>query len=235
MTRSKYINTFDTTAEYNNYIESALPAFPNVGYDKEADKVNIRRQPPNDYQIWGTTTATENFNVGLNYKNVEITVDRIVGEFYLKGWTNKLTALAKGFNGAPITSFKKLSIDTTNVTSLSDSYSGGFFENCSSLTTVNLNGHTFEKVTKAVKLFNNCRSLKTIYLQDADFSNVTNKSSMFYGCDSLTDVYINVEGTLMKLTNNLTSQGNDYIPSTATIHYNDVDYKWTGSAWTQQS
>ena len=52
MARSKYINTFDTTAEYNNYIESALPSFPNVGYDKESDKVNIVRTSPNDHLLY---------------------------------------------------------------------------------------------------------------------------------------------------------------------------------------
>ena len=53
MARSKYINTFDTTTEYNNYIESALPSFPNVGYDKEADKVNIVRTSPNSHVLYG--------------------------------------------------------------------------------------------------------------------------------------------------------------------------------------
>ena len=53
MARSKFINTFDTTAEYNNYIESALPSFPNVGYDKEADKVNIVRTSSNNHVLYG--------------------------------------------------------------------------------------------------------------------------------------------------------------------------------------
>ena len=60
-------------------------------------------------------------------------------------------------------------------------------------------------------------------------------SYMFQGCSSLKDVYITVESTLNKLTNNLTSQGNNYVPSSATIHYNGVDYKWQNSRWTPQS
>lgn len=264
MARSKYINTFNTTAEYNNYIESALPAFPNVGYDKEADKVNIRRQSPNDYQIWGTTTATENFNIKLNNKNVEVTVDRYLGEFYLTGWNGTLTSLAYFINGnKEITSIKKIAINTSNVTSMSDGGSGGSFQDCSNLQYINFGGCDLSKVTSFSLCFagqtmnlqeldlsetnisTSCtdvhyfiygqRQLKSLNLNNCDFSNVTNQSSMFYGCDSLTDVYINIEGTLMKLTNNLTSQGSNYIPSSATIHYNGTDYKWTGSAWTPQS
>ena len=68
-----------------------------------------------------------------------------------------------------------------------------------------------------------------------DTSNVTDTGQMFYECRSLTDVYITVEATLNKLTNNLTSQGNNYIPSSATIHYNGVDYKWQNGAWTPQN
>ena len=58
---------------------------------------------------------------------------------------------------------------------------------------------------------------------------------MFSSCSSLKDVYITVEVTLNKLTNNLTSQGSNYIPSSATIHYNGTDYKWQNGAWTPQS
>ena len=80
-----------------------------------------------------------------------------------------------------------------------------------------------------------CSSLTTLDLSNWDISNVTSMSDMFISCSSLTDVYITVEATLNKLTNNLTSQGGKYIPSSATIHYNGTDYKWQNNRWTPQS
>lgn len=231
MSRSKYINTFNTTAEYDNYIESAVPEFPNVGYDKQAGVVNIRRQSPNNYQIWGTTTATSNFNIKLNGNNVEVTVDTLTGEFYLQGWTGTLTSFSFQ-NNTNITSIKKFDIDTSNVSNLS--YSFGSVTN---ITYISLQGCDTNNVTDISSMFRQCSNLKTLDLSGCDFSNVTNQTSMFIfvGSTTFTDVYITVEATLMKLTNNLSSQGTNYIPSSATIHYNDVDYVWSGSAWTIQS
>ena len=202
MKRNKYIISFDTTAEYDNYIESDFPEFPNVGLTKDDGELHYRIQSPNDYQIWGTTTATENFNIKLNDIPVEVTVNRDLGEFYLTGWTGTLTSLQSCFqNITHITSIKKFALDTSNV--------GNF-----------------------MTMFMYCQSLKEIHLEGCDFSNITGKDFAFSITPSLTDVYITVEATLMKLTNNLASQGKDYIPSSATIHYNDVDYKWQNNAWT---
>jgi hypothetical protein len=204
MKRNKYINSFDTTAEYDNYIESAFPEFPNVSLTKDNGELHYRRQSPNDYQIWGTTTATENFNIMLNDRYVEVTVDRDLGEFYLTGWTGTLTSLQSCFKDIThITSIKKFALDTSNV--------GNF-----------------------TTMFMSCRSLKEIHFEECDFSNAYG-SFVFAITPSLTDVYITVEATLMKLTNNLASQGDVYIPSSATIHYNGTDYKWQNNAWTPQS
>ena len=180
MARSKYINTFDTTAEYNNYIESAFPSFPNVGYDKEADKVNIVRTSPNAHVWYGEVVdpAQALPTISLNGTTNTPTLDTLTNTFYLDTWSN----------AAP--------------TSIS---------------------------------FGNKSNIKTIKKMQINTSNVTSMNSMFMSCSSLTDVYITVEATLNKLTNNLTSKGGDYIPSSATIHYNGTDYKWTGSAWTPQS
>ena len=259
MSKSKYINTFNTTAEYDAYIESAYPEFPNVGYDKQTGKVNIRRTSPNNYQIWGTTTATSNFNIKLNNTNVEVTVDPDLGEFYLTGWTGTLTSIKQCFqNNTNITSIKKFALDTShitgdgctticygcsNLTFLDTSFIlnntitniAQNFNGCGSLTSLDLSSWDTKNVTTIMNIFNNCRSLTSLNLNGCDFSNVTTQSSAFTNCSSLTDVYITVEATLMKLTNNLTSQGGNYIPSTATIHYNGIDYTWQSNAWTPQS
>lgn len=246
MSRSKYINTFETTAEYDNYIESAYPEFPNVGYDKQAGVVNIRRQSPNDYQIWGTTTATENFNIKLNNTNVEVTVDPVLGEFYLTGWTGTLTRLYQCFaQNDTITSIKKFALDTSNVTTFE-----GFLQDSSinNFSFINLNN--ILSTSSLANFFRNCSNITYIDFYDLDLSNNDVSAMFYYNNDtsfpSTLDIYIQNENTLNKLTNNLTKAnkygyGTDtrYIPSIATIHYNNgtgnVDYKWQNDKWTPQS
>ena len=250
MARSKYINTFDTTAEYNNYIESALPSFPNVGYDKEADKVNIVRTSPNDHVLYGEVVdpAQPLPTISLNGTVNTPTFDELTNTFYLDSWSNAAPTSISFNNKGNIKSIKKLKdLDTSNVNSM---YS--MFENCSSLTSLDLSNFNTSNVTNMYSLFYGCSLLTSLDLSSFDTSNVTNMrymfgscsaltslnlsnwntsnvtdmTSMFAGCSKLKDVYITVEATLNKLTNNLTSQGQNYIPSSATIHYNGVDYKW---------
>ena len=257
MARSKYINTFDTTAEYNNYIESALPAFPNVVYDKEADKVNIVRTSPNDHVLYGEVVdpAQEIPNIYLdNIKNTP-TLDTLTNMFYLDSWSNA-SPERMFFDSINIKSIKKFNIDTSNMTSMYQKFQSfssltsvdlsnfntsnvnnmqNMFYGCSSLTSLDLSSFNTSKVTNMSNMFYGCSSLTSLDLSNFNTSNVTSMYAMFYDCQSLKDVYITVESTLNTLTNNLTSQGYNYIPSTATIHYNGTDYKWTGSAWTPQS
>ncbi len=288
MARSKYINTFNTTAEYNNYIESALPAFPNVGYDKEADKVNIVRTSPNNHLLYGEVVdpARPLPTISLNGTTNTPTLDELTNTFYLDNWSNAAPT-SISFNNKPnIKTIKKLKgLDTSKVTNmesmfmdclslisldLSSFYTSNvtrmrsMFYNCLSLTSVDLSSFNTSNVNNMIQMFASCSSLTSLDLSNFDTSNVTDMSSMFNGCSSLTsldlssfntskvtsissmfwavnnlkDVYITVESTLMKLTNNLTSQGDSYIPSNGgkcTIHYNGTDYKWKNNAWTPQS
>lgn len=221
MSRSQYINTFSTTADYEAYIESATPKFPNIAYDEEAEKIYIRRESPNDYIIYGTLKNdydyinAPTFNIKLNYKDVTAHTDQQTNTFYVTaqdltsaGVTGTITSMEGAFqySTSKITTIKKINLDTSSVTTIA-----GLFRNQSQLTSINING--------------------------VDFSNVTSlPATIFYQVSSLTDIYINVEATLMKLTNNLSSEGwGNYIPSSATIHYNDVDYIWQNNAWTPQS
>ena len=284
MARSKYINTFNTTAEYNNYIESALPAFPNVGYDKEADKVNIVRTSPNNHVWYGEVVdpAQALPTISLNGTTNNTTLDELTNMFYLDSWSNAAPKSISFGNKSNIKTIKKMQIDTSKVTSMYymfnecasltsldlsnfDTYKvtdmSGMFSSCSSLTSLDLSNFNTSNVTDMSSMFSDCSSLTSLDLSNFDTSNVTNMAGMFPSCSSLTsldlsnfdtskvtdtysmfwlcsslkDVYITVEATLNKLTNNLTSQGGDYIPSSATIHYNGTDYKWTGSAWTPQN
>ena len=113
------------------------------------------------------------------------------------------------------------------------------FNNKSNIKSIKkLKGLDTSNVTDMQYMFNECSSLTSLDLSSFNTSKVTRMNFMFYGCSSLKDVYITVESTLNKLTNNLTSQRYNYIPSNGgkcTIHYNNVDYKWQNNAWTPQS
>ena len=264
MARSKYINTFDTTAEYNNYIESALPSFPNVGYDKEADKVNIVRTSPNDHVWYGEVVdpAQALPTISLNGTTNNTTLDELKNTFYLDSWSNAAPTSIEFGNKTNIKTIKKLKgLDTSNVTDMQY-----MFYNCSSLTSLDLSNFDTSNVTNMNRMFgycqsltsldlssfntsnvtdiggmlNACSSLTSLDLSNFDTSNVTNVSEMFSNCISLKDVYITVEATLMKLTGNLTGNvyNSAFIPSNGgqcTIHYNSTDYKWQNNRWTPQS
>ena len=142
--------------------------------------------------------------------------------------TSNVTDMQYMFCDCPsLTSLDLSSFDTSNVTTME-----WMFRDCFNLTSLDLSNFNTSKVINMEYMFSGCTSLTSLNLSNLDTSNVNNMTSMFDSCASLKDVYITVEATLNKLTNNLTSQGANYIPSSATIHYNGVDYKWNGSAWT---
>ena len=232
MKRNKYLNTFDNTADYENYIESAYPGFPNVGLTKDDGELHYMRTSPNNHLLYGEVVdpAQALPTISLNNTTNNTTLDELNNSFYLDSWSNAAPTRISFNNKSNIKSIKKLNIDTSNVTSMEF-----MFISCSKLTSLDLSSFDTSNVTIMNYMFDGCASLTSLDLSNWNTSNVTNMDYMFSSCSSLTDVYITVEATLNKLTNNLTSQGSNYIPSTATIHYNSTDYKWTGSAWTQQN
>ena len=198
MARSKYINTFNTTAEYNNYIESALPAFPNVGYDKEADKVNIVRTSPNSHVLYGEVVdpAQALPTISLNNTTNTPTLDTLTNMFYLDSWSNAAPTSISFDNKSNIKSIKKLKgLDTSKVTNMY-----GMFYQCSSLTSLDLSNFDTSKVTDMSGMFNSCSSLTSLDLSNFDTSSVTNMSSMFWCCSSLTSLDLSSFNT-SKVTN----------------------------------
>ena len=144
--------------------------------------------------------------------------------------TSKVTDMRWMFGGCP--SLKSLDLSNFNTYKVTDMY--GMFNGCSSLISLDLSNFNTSKLTSVVQMFNECSSLTSLDLSNWNTSKVNEMLWMFDLCTSLKDVYITVEATLNTLTNNLNSQGNKYIPSTATIHYNGVDYKWNGRSWRKQ-
>ena len=232
MKRNKYLNTFDNTADYENYIESALPGFPNVGLTKDDGELHYVRTSPNNHVLYGEVVdpAQAVPTISLNNTTNNTTLDELTNTFYLDSWSNAAPTRIEFGNKSNIKTIKKFNIDTSNVTS-----TYRMFYQCGSLTSLDLSNFNTSNVTDISQMFLLCSSLTSLNLSNWEILKVTDTDSMFTGCSKLKDVYITVESTLNKLTNNLASQGSNYIPSSATIHYNGTDYKWTGSAWTQQN
>ena len=90
MKRNKYLNTFDTTSEYENYIESALPEFPNVSLTKDDKKLHYVRTSPNDHVLYGQVVDPSQAlpTISLNGTTNTPTLDTLTNMFYLDNWSN---------------------------------------------------------------------------------------------------------------------------------------------------
>ena len=155
------------------------------------------------------------------------TLDASTNMFYLDTWSNASPTSITFNNKENIKTITKLKgLDTSNVTDMHSMFNG-----CSSLTTLDLSGLNTSKVTTMKEMFSGCTSLTSLNLSDLNMKKLQYVAHMFYDCSSLTDVFISQEVTLNRLTNNLSKGDISYIPKTATIHYNGVDYKWNNK-WT---
>ena len=76
-------------------------------------------------------------------------------------------------------------LNTENVTNMD-----GMFQNCKSLTTLDLSRFDTKNVTDMRGMFYACSALTTLDLSRFDTKNVTNISYMFYGCSALTTLDI---------------------------------------------
>ncbi len=108
-----------------------------------------------------------------------------------------LTSTANWFYGCDyLTTIKGIeNLKTDNVTDMS-----GMFEDCTSLTSLDVSGFNTEKVTDMSGMFLSCTSLTSLDVSNFDTRNVTDMSAMFYNCSRLTS--LNVSGfNTAKVTN----------------------------------
>lgn len=203
------------------------------------------QQAETNHLIHGTCSRTANANIVINgdtslQTDVEVNVSN--GEFWLDELPSSISRITSlkdcfvKFNGNNEGQQYLQTLDIFDLQSQNCTNWRGMFYECKNVTSIKLSGIT-SSCNDITALFMRCTSLQTIDLSGCIIANIS--PSYMYGaflsCDALKDVYITVESTLNTLTNNLTEQGWNYIPASATIHYNDVDYKWTGSAWTPQN
>jgi len=73
-------------------------------------------------------------------------------------------------------------LDLSNFNTSNVTNMRSMFNDCESLTTLDLSNFNTSNVTNMRSMFNDCESLTTLDLSNFNTSNVTNMSSMFYGC-----------------------------------------------------
>ena len=76
-----------------------------------------------------------------------------------------------------------------------------WFDNCSSLTTINgIENLNTEDVTNMHYMFNKCSSLTTLDLSGFNTAKVNNMTMMFFGCSKLTTIYVSDQFTTSAVT-----------------------------------
>lgn len=155
--------------------------------------------------------------------------------------TSSVTKMTEMFyNCSSLTSLDLTSFNTSSVTTMTS-----MFEACNRLQSLDLSNFDMTNVTNINRMFISCWALTSLDIRGWHILPTVDHTLTFRSLNSpgqyeinvpFSDIYIDDYTTLCTFTNNLTAHDDDYIPDTATIHYNDGttqhDYVWTGNSWT---
>lgn len=214
MALNPYINSFDTQAEYDEYIESSTAKAPNVAYIRGTDEMKYTKAVPNpSWIIYGTTSGTTDFYIGASGwvstssadNGIHIHVEE--GKFYataedVVGKIAYIKSNYSGFNnteGNKITKIKRWTYPNTDVVSTS-----GMFYHCSSLTSLDLSNFNTSNVKDMESMFYGCSSLTSLDLSNFNTAKVTNMSQICSSCPNLTTLDISsFDTTSAQFMNNM--------------------------------
>ena len=119
-----------------------------------------------------------------------------VGYFELNIGDLKSVRLDSLFANKRISTITHLGIDTRRVTGMN-----AMFQNCSSLTSLDVSGFNAQNVTGMNAMFWNCSSLTSLDVSGFDTQNVTNMSAMFGSCGSLLTLNLGDKFDASKVSN----------------------------------
>ena len=201
---NKYINSFTNEAEYETYINSPIAEVPNTALIDDTGKMIYAKILPNNnnnnYVMFGTTTGTQDFMIGSSLSensNADCIQIHVVKD---DSGINKMYAAPEdvlkmpkyfyreynGFGtkeGNKILSINKWNIDTSNIVHLER-----MFNNCSSLTSLDLSNLDTSQANSMEYMFQGCRSLTSLDLSSFNTSKVTSIYAIFQNCTKLTTV-----------------------------------------------
>ena len=208
----KYINLFKTHTSYESEVNGGGVdiSLPNVSYCEDVKDVHYT--PYNLVRFYvGNITGTTPQTVTITRKDKTTSVDIEVSEgnkWYtyalpkdeglcmIEGDSVKNVVVKADINfigtiNYPIDSFIPSSTieasfkgsNTSNVTNMAQ-----MFQNCSSLTSLDVSSFDTSNVTNMGMMFDGCSSLTSLDLSNFNTSKVTRMSTMFNGCTSLTSL-----------------------------------------------
>ena len=118
------------------------------------------------------------------------------GYFELNIGELQSVSLKELFINKKISTITHLGIDTRRVTTMQ-----GMFQNCSSLTSLDVSGFNTQNVTSMQYMFWNCSSLTSLDMSGFNTQNVTNMYGMFWSCKSLTFINLGDKFDASKVSN----------------------------------
>jgi len=124
----------------------------------------------NALQAGSVSIGGKTYNYGAGYFELNI------GEL-------KSASLDGLFSNKKISTITHLGIDTRRVT-----YVSKMFQNCSSLTSLDMSGLSTQNVTSMQNMFQGCSSLTSLDMSNFNTQNVTSMQSTFQDCGSLTSL-----------------------------------------------
>ena len=98
--------------------------------------------------------------------------------------TSNVTNMGNMFNDC--SSLTSLDVSGFNTSNVENM--SGMFYNCSNLTSLDVSGFNTSNVTDMYKMFYNCKTLTSLDVSGFKTSNVTNMGYMFYNCSNLTSL-----------------------------------------------
>ena len=176
------------------YSHSKMHIIPDIGdSDSIVDKFNELRKgllksnlmvarTPHTVIYWAGDSNTISIS-GTYYKAQADKVNINDVEYYqLKSDKDLYNNFCK-FSNNTFTNLIFKDVDTSKVTNMS-----WMFNNCKSLTSLDVSGWNTSKVTDMNNMFYNCISITSLDVSGWDTSNVINMDSMFRGCNALTSL-----------------------------------------------
>ena len=107
------------------------------------------------------------------------------------------------YNFSKLTEIENVNLlDTSNVTDMSY-----MFENCSSLTILDVSNFDTSNVTNMSYMFKNCSKLTSLDFRNATFDKVTSYNNMFYGTSSAINIITKAATTKSWLEDKLGGKG----------------------------
>ena len=187
--------------KFDDTYNVSIQAFPEITNDDNTKYVPTNIMVYN--RLMGTKYSNK-YNIYIAASDVVVTQVAVLGlnndkykmkDLYPKDYrtmkqvkdvfnTKNMTTMSEMFNDC--SSLTTLDVSKFNTSNVTDM--NGMFWNCNSLTTLDVSNFNTSNVTDMCGMFNSCSSLTSLDVSNFNTSNVTNMGGMFFNCINLTTI-----------------------------------------------